>query len=212
VPHSHTQHNTAGLRSAGPTIVQSLVNTLGTAVVAGYEAAAKIHNFAYMSFNTLGIALSSFTAQNLGAGEIQRVKQGYKASTLICLSLTVAVIAVMQLFPARLIGLFVNVKNAGDVVKVGVNYLRIISPDYLLICFVITTGGLLRGAGKVIVFLLMTLLDFTIRVAMCFMLTKALNSYTGLFWAWYFGTAADLAMCPIAYRSLAKKGALREAV
>jgi Na+-driven multidrug efflux pump len=45
------------------TIVQSLVNTFSTAVIAGYEAAAKIHNFAYMSFNTLGIALSSFAAR-----------------------------------------------------------------------------------------------------------------------------------------------------
>jgi Na+-driven multidrug efflux pump len=114
----------------------------------------------------------------------------------------------MQLFPRSLIGLFVRDGAGEEVIRVGVNYLRIISPDYLLICFVITTGGLLRGVGKADVFLLMTVMDFTIRVALCFVLTKALNSYTGLFWAWYFGTAADLALCPIAYRRLVKKGVL----
>jgi putative MATE family efflux protein len=192
------------------TVVQSLVNTLGTSVVAGYEAAAKIHNFAYMSFNTLGIALSSFTAQNLGAGHIGRIKKGFKSSTLICFILTAVVIAVFQIFPKSLISLFVKAGTSGEVIKVGVNYLRIISPDYLLICFVITTGGLLRGVGKVNIFLIMTLTDFAIRVSMCFILTKALGSYTGLFWAWYFGTAADLALCPIAYRYIVKQGILRE--
>ena len=129
------------------TVVQSLVNSFGQATMAGYEAASKIHNFAYMSFNTIGTALSSFVAQNYGAGQTRRIREGYKVSSLICLAVTACVILVMQLFAGPLIGLFVDKGEAdyAEVMRVGTLYLRIISPDYLMICFVITSGGLLRG-------------------------------------------------------------------
>jgi Na+-driven multidrug efflux pump len=82
---------------------------------------------------------------------------------------------------------------------VGVNYLRIISPVYLIICFIITVGGLLRGLGKSMTFFLETVVEFAVRVTMCFVLTKALNSYTGLMWAWYFGSSCGFIMCVALY-------------
>ncbi len=177
------------------TIVQSLVNTYSTAVIAGYEAASKLHNFAYMSFNTLGTALSTFVAQNHGAGKRERIIRGYNVSTLICLVLTLIVIALMQLIPRQLLGIFTDSGTYPEVITTGVRFLRIISPDYLLICLIITTGGYLRGVGRARDFFLLTVMDFAIRVAMCFALTKWLGSYTGLFWAWYCGSAADCLLC-----------------
>lgn len=190
------------------TVVQSLVNTFDNSVIAGYEAASKIHNFAYMSFNTLGIALSSFVAQSFGARKLRRIREGFKASTLICFSLTVVVVLIMQLIPEDLIGLFVG-KSEPDVIKTGVNFLRIISPDYLIICFIITIGGLLRGIGRVRDFFLVTVVDFAVRVAMCFVLTNALQSYTGLFWAWYFGSVIDVILCFVLYAHVTKRKELR---
>lgn len=188
------------------TVVQSLVNTYSSAVVAGYEAASKIHNFAYMSFNTLGTALSAFAAQNYGAGKGDRVRQGYRVSTAMCLGLTAVVVLLLQLFPAQLMGLFVDAGAEPAVVETGVRYLRIISPDYFIICFIITFGGLFRGVGRVMDFFLLTVWDFTVRVVMCFVLTKALESYTGLFWAWYFGSVADVIPCFILYRRMKFEG------
>ncbi len=191
------------------TVVQSLVNTFDNSVIAGYEAASKIHNFAYMSFNTLGIALSSFVAQCFGARKLSRIREGFRASTAICFSLTVFVVLIMQIMPGDLIGLFVNKNAEPGVIKTGINFLRIISPDYLIICFIITIGGLLRGIGRVRDFFFVTVVDFTVRVVMCFVLTKALNSYTGLFWAWYFGSAIDVLICFIIYGHVKKKKELK---
>ncbi len=181
------------------TILQSLVNSFDTAVIAGYEAASKLHNFAYMCFNTLGTALSSFVAQNYGAGKPGRIKEGFRVSTLLCFGFTLAVIAIFQLFPAQLTGLFANAEAEPEVIAVGVNYLRIISPVYSIICFIITTGGLLRGLGKSMTFFIETVIEFAVRVTMCFVLTKALSSYTGLMWAWYFGSPCGFAMCIYLY-------------
>ena len=184
------------------TIVQSLVNTYSVSVVAGYEAASKIHNFAYMSFNTMGTALSSFAAQNYGAGRGDRVKEGFRTGTLMCFCLTVVVVLIFQLLPRQLMGLFVDPGQEAEVVETGIRYMRIISPDYLIICFIITFGGLFRGVGKIMDFFLVTVWDFTVRVVMCFVLTKVLNSYTGLFWAWYFGSVADVIPCYIIYKRM----------
>lgn len=184
------------------TIVQSIVNTYSPAVVAGYEAASKIHNFAYTSFNTLGTALSSFAAQNFGAGRGDRVREGYRVSTAICFGLTVVVVLIFQLLPAQLMGLFVDASAEPEVIETGVKFLRIISPDYLIICFIITFGGLFRGVGKVMHFFLVTVWDFSVRVIMCFVLTRVLDDYTGLFWAWYFGSVADVIPCFLIYRKM----------
>ena len=181
------------------TILQSLVNSFDTYVIAGYEAASKLHNFAYMCFNTLGTALSSFVAQCYGAGKRRRILEGFKVSTFLCFGCTLAVIAIFQIFPRQLIGLFVDSGAEAGVIEVGVNYLRIISPVYSVICFIITTGGLLRGMGHSMTFFIETVIEFAVRVSMCFVLTSALASYTGLMWAWYFGSSCGFIMCMYLY-------------
>ena len=192
------------------TVVQSLVNTFSTSVIAGYEAASKIHNFCYMSFNTIGTALSSYAAQNYGAGEKRRIKDGFVSSTTMCFIFTAIVVAILQLIPKQLIGLFVSGDMNQEMIQAGVMFLRIVSIDYLLICFVITFGGLMRGLGKIKDFFIVTVIDFFVRVAMCFILTYALDSYTGLYWAWYFGTIVDLIMCIFIVRNMYTKGCLKE--
>lgn len=181
------------------TILQGLVNTFEVAVIAGYEAASKLHNFAYMSLNTMGTALSSFTAQCWGAGKKERIREGFWISTGLCFALTMLVIAIFQLFPAQLIGLFVDAEAEAKVIEVGVNYLRIISPVYTIICFIITVGGLLRGLGKSMTFFVETVAEFAVRVSMCFVLVDVLSSYTGLMWAWYFGSSVGFILCLLLY-------------
>lgn len=177
------------------TIIQSLLNTFDTTVIAGYEAASKLHNFFYMSLNTLGTALSSFVAQCRGAGEFRRARAGFRITVLICLGCTVVVVALFQTLPDALIGLFIDGSENPLVLATGVNYLRIISPVYFLICFIVATGGLLRGAGRSTAFFIETILEFVVRICMCFVLTRALASYTGLMWAWYFGSSSGFLMC-----------------
>lgn len=200
-----------GCVALGSTVVQSLVNSFGAAVMAGYAAAAKVDQFAYMCFTTMGTALSSFVAQNYGANRPDRIRQGCRTAALICLGLAVIILLIMQLLAAPLVGLFTDPAEVQyqDILSVGTLYLRIVSPDYLLVCFVVVLGGLLRGLGLAKKFLLVTLLDFAVRVAMCFVLCAALDSYTGLYWAWYFGSVIDLAICLYWYVGLCRRGCLR---
>jgi len=177
------------------TIVQSLVNTFDTFVVAGYEISNKINTVLYSSMNTLGTALSSYVAQCYGAGKFQRIREGFKASYLMVLGIGVFFIAVCQLFPAQIMSIFVKEGTDPGVIEVGVNYLRIITPVYLLITVIITTGGLLRGLGHSMTFFIETLTEFAVRVSMCFVLVHLLGSYTGVMWAWYFGSSVGCALC-----------------
>jgi putative MATE family efflux protein len=194
------------------TLIQRVVNSFGSTVMAGYEAASKVHNFVYMCMNTLGTAFSSFAAQNFGAKKPARIREGFRYSSLMCLAFAALAIAILQLFPASLVGLFLDDGDNAGVIEVGVKYMRIISPDYLLICFIITSGGLLRGIGRIRDFLIVTLLDFFIRISMSYILCLGVKmGYTGLFWAWYFGSAVDLVICGIWYRNMCRKGELAAA-
>lgn len=192
--------------------VQTLVNSFGAPVMAGYEAASKIYNFSYMSLNTLGTALSSYVGQNYGAKRIDRVNEGFKASVKICFVLTCIVALIIQLIPSQLISLFVKSTDANyiQVMEVGTMYLRIVIPDYLLISFVIALGGLLRGLGEIRKFFIVTVLDFVVRVVMCFVLTELSGSYIGMYFAWYFGTSVDLALCYYWYRKMRRSGVLKQ--
>ncbi len=177
------------------TIVQSILNTYDTTVIAGYEAASKLHNFAYMGLNTIGTAFASFTAQCYGAKKHKRIWEGFRTTIIICLAITAVIILLFQLLPAQLINLFIDGKAEPMVIEAGTNYLRIISPVYSIICFIIAAGGLLRGMGRSFAFFVETLLEFAVRVTMCFVLTRVLASYTGLLWAWYFGSSFGFLMC-----------------
>ena len=195
-----------GSVALGHSIMQGILNTYDTAIIAGYEAASKLHNFAYMGLNTVGTALATFTAQCYGAGKFKRIKEGYRVSLLICLGCAVCVIALFVLIPDQLIGLFLEDGADPLVIEAGRNYLRIIGPLYLIIIVIIATGGLLRGVGRSTTFFIETVLEFVVRIVMCFVLTKSLNSYTGLFWAWYFGSSSGFLMCSaLAFHTFRKR-------
>ena len=75
--------------SIGNIFIQGIINSYGSSVIAGYSAAVKLNTFTITSFTTLGNGLSSFTAQNVGAGAIDRVKKGYKAGARMALMVAV---------------------------------------------------------------------------------------------------------------------------
>lgn len=92
--------------SVGMLIVQSAVNPFGSDVLAGYTAASKIDSFAIMPFIACGNAVSTYTAQNLGAGKKERIREGYKASVLLRAGIAVIEFAVIMLLRRRFLGFF----------------------------------------------------------------------------------------------------------
>lgn len=184
-----------GSVALGHSIMQGILNTYDTAIIAGYEAASKLHNFGYMGMNTIGSALASFTAQCYGARKFDRIKEGFRVCMLICLGCAALIILLFVGIPDRLVGLFLDGEAGALVYEAGRNYLRIIGPLYSIITLIIVAGGLMRGVGLSTVFFVETVAEFTVRIVMCFVLTKVLDSYTGLFWGWYFGSSTGFLMC-----------------
>ncbi|MDE6767557.1 MAG: MATE family efflux transporter, partial [Eubacterium sp.] len=144
-----------GFVSVGNIIIQSIVNSFGTSVIAGYAAAVKVNNFAITCFNTLGNAMSNYCAQNMGAGKKDRIKQGFKSGIIMCSSFALIFSAVFLLLRKQLIGLFMN-SGTTDALTVGVTFLLIVSPFFIVIAAKLTADGLLRGAGAMKYFMITT--------------------------------------------------------
>ncbi|MGN1420001.1 MAG: MATE family efflux transporter [Eubacterium sp.] len=176
-----------GFVSVGNIFIQSIVNSFGTSVIAGYAAAVKINNFAVTCFNTLGNAMSNYTAQNLGAGRLDRVKQGYKAGIIMSGGIALGFTAVFVLFRKQLIGLFMN-SSTSNALTVGMTFIIIVAPFFAMIAIKISTDGLLRGAGAMQCFMISTFTDLLLRVTLAFLLSRFLGS-TGIWLAWPVGWA-----------------------
>ena len=84
--------------SVGNLFVQGLINSYGSAVVAGYSAGMKVNTFAITCFSTLGNGLSSFTAQNTGAGKPERISQGFRAGVRLVLCVAVPAFLLFFMF------------------------------------------------------------------------------------------------------------------
>lgn len=171
--------------SVGNIIIQSIVNNFGTSVIAGYAAAVKINNFAITCFNTLGNAMSNYCAQNLGAGEQERVKKGYKAGIVICSSFAVLFSVVFILFRSQIIGLFMS-DGTTDALTVGTTFLIITAPFYIVVAAKLTSDGVLRGAGAMKHFMITTFTDLVLRVVLAFVLSRFFES-TGIWLSWPVG-------------------------
>lgn len=171
--------------SVGNIFVQNLINGFGSSVIAGYSAAIKINTFAITCFGTLGNAISSFTAQNMGAREEERVKKGVGAGQ--CMGLIIAIVFFLICFLKGdfLIRLFLNA-DAELALETGIRFLRIISPFYLLVCFKLTTDGMLRGAGAMKSFMISTFSDLILRVVLAYVLTIPFG-VTGIWMSWPVG-------------------------
>lgn len=174
-----------GFVSVGNIMIQSIVNSFGTSVIAGYAAAVKVNNFAVTCFNTLGNAMSNYCAQNMGAGKKDRIKQGFKSGIIMCSSFALMFSAVFLLLRKQLIGLFMN-SGTTDALTVGVTFLLIVSPFFIVVAAKLTADGLLRGAGAMKYFMITTFTDLVLRVSLAFILSKFFDS-TGIWLAWPVG-------------------------
>ncbi len=194
--------------SMGHILIQRIVNSYNAATMAGYEVGAKVMNFVYMCFNSLGTGLAGFVGQNYGARKTDRIHTGYKMLFLTGLALAAVVVAICEIFPENIVSLFVNSedKNVAEVIQVGATYLRITTPDLFIISLIIPSGGLLRGLGEVRKFFIATVIDLGLRVISCYVLTSVIGNYTGLFWAWYIGGIVDVIMCLIWYFRMQRPG------
>lgn len=148
----------------GILLVQSVVNTFGSDVMAGYSAGTRIESISIVPMLAIGNAMSTFTAQNMGAGNIKRVKQGYKVCYGALAAFAVILCLVIQLFGHGFVSAFLDADASREAFETGMAYSGFISFFFILIGLKATTDGLLRGAGDVTAFTIANLANLTIRV------------------------------------------------
>ncbi len=168
--------------SVGNIIVQGVINSFGTSVMAGYSAAVKLNNLVLTSFTTLANGISNYTAQNIGAQKLHRVKQGFSAGIRLVWMLCVPLVLIYFFAGRWLLFLFME-NSTGAAIDVGMQFLRIVSPFYFVISIKLVADGVLRGAGMMGRFMVATFADLALRVLLAVILSGIFGSI-GIWSAW----------------------------
>lgn len=189
--------------SVGNIFIQSLVNRFGSGVLAGYAAAVKLNTFTITSFTTLGNALSSFTAQNLGGGKKSRVKKGFRAGIMMGWIIAVPFILLFFFFGKTVLLLFME-NSSGEAILAGTKFLRIVSPFYLVISIKLIADGVLRGSSAMVGFMVSTFTDLVLRVILAYVFAGPYGS-TGIWLSWPVGWGISAVLSILFYRSTVQK-------
>ena len=189
-----------GSISVGNIVIQSVINSFGPGVMAGYSAAVKLNNLVITSFTTLGNGISNYTAQNMGARKLDRIKQGFRAGVKMVWMLS-APLLVLYFFAGRvLLQLFLNDPSAAAM-DTGIIFLRILSPFYFIVSAKLVADGILRGAGLMDRFMIATFTDLILRVVLALVLSKTALGSTGIWCAWPVGWTVAAVMSYSFYRN-----------
>ncbi|MDE7287138.1 MAG: MATE family efflux transporter [Lachnospiraceae bacterium] len=180
----------------GILMIQGLVNSFGTVVMAAFAAAVKIDSFAYMPAQEFGNAFSLFISQNYGAGEKVRVRQGMKKAAAVSMAFCGIISVGIFVLAPRLMGIFID---AGEVliIQAGVEYLRIEGLFYCGIGLLFLLYGFYRGVEKPEMSLVLTIISLGTRVLLAYMLAPLPRiGVLGIWWAipigWFLADAVGI--------------------
>ena len=184
--------------SVGNIIIQGVINTFGSSVIAGYSAAVKLNNLVITSFTTLGNGISNYTAQNIGAEKLDRVRQGFKAGVKLVWLLSLPLVALYLLGGGVLLRIFLD-DTTGTAMQVGIQFLRVLAPFYFVISAKLVSDGILRGAGLMKQFMAATFTDLILRVVLAKVLSVPFGTL-GIWCAWPIGWSIAAVMSVLFYR------------
>ncbi len=187
--------------SVGNIVIQSAINGFGSTVMAGYSASVKLNNMVITSLTTLGNGISNYTAQNLGAAKYERIHDGFRAGIklvwMICLPL-----AVLYFFGGNILVYIFLDSPTGPAMDAGVQFLRIVSPFYFVISAKLVADGILRGAGCMKQFMIVTFTDLTLRVVLAEVLCRTALGATGIWMSWPIGWSIATVLSIVSYKKL----------
>lgn len=153
----------------GILMVQGLINSFGSVVMAGYAAAVKIDSFAYMPVQDFGNAFSTFIAQNYGAGKGERIRKGIRSASLVVVVFCVLVGAIVCILANPLMKIFIDAADT-DIIAAGAGYLRMVASCYVGIGFLFLFYGLYRAVHRPGFSVVLTVISLGTRVVLaCFL-------------------------------------------
>lgn len=164
----------------GILMIQGLVNSFGTSVMAAFAAAVKIDTFAYMPAQDFGNGFSTYIAQNYGAGKGERIKQGIKKAVISSGIFCVCISVIVCVFARPLMMIFID-PSESEIIDIGVVYLRIEGAFYIGIGMLFLLYGFYRGVSRPAMSLLLTVISLGSRVAIAYAFAGILG--VNIIWA-----------------------------
>jgi len=165
-----------------------IVNQFGTDVIAAFTVAIRIDSLASLPAMNFAAALSTFVGQNIGANKPERIKAGLIATLKMTSLISVSITLIAIFFSSHLISVFTSDK---EVIRIGAEYLIIISSFYIIFSTMFVVNGVMRGAGDTLVPMFITLLAlWVVRIPISYYLSREMGE-TGIWWGtpigWFFG-------------------------
>lgn len=182
------RHSTAAcvqqsVMNFGILMIQGLVNSFGTSVMAAFAAAVKIDSFAYMPAQEFGNAFSLFISQNHGSGRQDRVREGMRKAVKISGLFCLAVSAVIFVLAPYLMQIFVKPSET-NIINIGTGYLRTEGSFYIGIGILFLLYGFYRGIEKPEMSLILTVISLGTRVLLAYILSPMpAIGVAGIWWA-----------------------------
>ena len=163
----------------GILMVQGLVNSFGTVIMAAFAAAVKIDSFAYMPVQDFGNAFSTYVAQNYGAGQTERIRKGIRSAGLTSALFCILISALVCAFAAPLMGIFIDPAQT-EIIAAGVGYLRIEGAFYIGIGILFLLYGYYRAVNQPAMSVVLTIASLGTRVALAYLLSATPLGVTGI--------------------------------
>ena len=185
--------------SVGNIVIQGVINTFGSSVIAGYSAGVKLNNLVITSLTTLGNGISNFTAQNIGAKKLPRVKEGFRAGIKLVWCLCIPLVLLYFFAGKPLISIFID-NPTEEALKTGIEFLKLLSPFYFVVSVKLVADGILRGASMMGKFMIGTFTDLFLRVVLAIFLAKALGTI-GIWLAWPIGWSIATGLSILFYKT-----------
>lgn len=192
---------TQTIMSVGLVALQGLINSFGTDIMAGYTAASKIDGLAIIPMVQIGNAASTFAAQNVGAGQYERVVKGYHTALVMNLIVCIAVTGSLLLWSEQAIGLFMDASSSAAAISNGVEYIQIVSIFYIVMGLGNCTLGILRGTGDIKPTMVSLLGNFGSKIAFAYIFTAIFHSQLFIWWANPIGWAVGFIIAYIRFKT-----------
>ena len=155
-------------------MIQGAVNPLGVDMIAAFNAVNRIDDFAFTPEQSISHGITTFVAQNRGAGRKERIRKGFRRGLMLEACYWVFICITITLFRRPLMGLFVTAGNEG-IVALGSSYLGLMALFYVFPAFTNGIQGFFRGMGNMSVTLLGTFVQTSLRVVFVYLLTPGIG-------------------------------------
>ena len=193
----------------GILMIQGLVNSFGTAVMAAFAAAVKIDSFAYMPAQEFGNAFSIFISQNHGGGKHDRVKEGMRKAAAVSAAFCLLVSAMIFIFAKYLMQIFIDPSET-EIIRTGIGYLRIEGSFYIGIGILFLLYGFYRGIEKPEMSLVLTIISLGTRVLLAYILSPmpaigVIGIWSAIPIGWFLADFVGIVYIKKALRSAQKK-------